>query len=279
MKLGCHAAMFGRERMATEPEILLREIASTGFDGFECNYRFVVGDTEQEFANMLKENGLELSALHYMANWIEDPEGAISGAVRVAEFLATQPSKNIVMSGQWADMDEKKMIEVVKNMDRAASEVAKLGVTLNYHNHHHEFVNGALPYKIMREYAPNMFFGFDIGWAYKGGYNPISLLKENRGRVQYVHIRDPRKLTDEEKVLLSRPPQPFGRMGQPDPDWMKIMYFPDLGNGDTDLKAQINFLNGYLPEGGWLIVEYEMGEPNVNRYIKAKKLIDELLLV
>lgn len=282
MKLGCHAAMFGRERMATEPDVLFREIASTGFGGFECNYRFAVGDNSERFVALLKEHDLELSALHFMADWANKPEEAVAEAVKVAEFLSTQPSKNIEMSGQWNDMTETEMIRVAKDMNRAALEVAKFGVTLNYHNHNGEFTNGALPYKVMREYAPDMYFGFDIGWAYKGGLNPIQLLKENWGRVQYVHIRDPQKLTVDPDTLvlpMMQRPKPGEKPQAPDPELMKILNFPDLGDGNTDLKAQINFLNGYLPEDGWVVVEYETGEPDVNRYIRAKKLIDELLLV
>jgi sugar phosphate isomerase/epimerase len=281
MKLGCHAAVFGRERMAAEPEVLFREIASTGFDGFECNFRFVIGEPQERFVALLKKYGLELSALHYMADWAGDPEGAISGAVKVAEFLATQPSKNIEMSGSWSDMTEEDMIRAAKNMNKAAVETAKLGVTLNYHNHNGEFINGALPYKVMREHAPDMFFGFDIGWIYKGGFNPISLLKENRGRVKYVHLRDPQKLTVDPNTMgnLMHRPKPGEKPQPPDPEMMKFFTFPDLGDGTADLKAQINFLNGYLPDDGWMVVEYETGEPDVNRYIKAKKLIDELLLV
>lgn len=279
MKLGCHAAMFGRDRMAGEPDVLLKEIATTGFAGFECNARFVVGEPEKRFDALLKENGLELSALHYSADWVGNTKEAIAGAVRIAEFLATQPSKNIEMSGNWDDMTEETMVEAAKNINIAAREVAKFGVALNYHNHNGEFIKGARPYRIMREFAPDMYFGFDIGWIYKGGFNPISVLKENRGRVRYVHLRDPQKLTVSPEELHSVMPRPGAKVQEPSPEILKFFVFPDLGEGDADIKAQINFLNGYLPDDGWVVVEYETGAPDVNRYIKAKKLIDELLLV
>lgn len=278
MKLGCHAAVFGRQRMATEPDKVFEEIASTGFGGFECNYMFAVGDMADRFNALLAKHGLEVAGLHFSGDWLGDKETATANIIKTAEYLQTQPNKNIVMSAGWGGMTGDQMVEVAKAMNNAALEAAKYGVRLNYHNHNGEFIGEAMPYKTLKEHAPDVFFGFDIGWAYKGGYNPIDLLKENRGRVSYVHLRDPQKLDkipDADVMSMFRP----GANQAPDPEIMKVMNFPDLGDGGADLKGQINFLNGYLPEDGWVVVEYETGEPDPQRYVRAKELIDELLLV
>jgi len=279
MKIGCHAAVFGRQRMATEPEAVFQEIAATGFEGFECNNAFVVGDNESKFNDLLAKYNLELSALHFAgSDWLNKPDEAIEAAVKIAKYLTTQPSKNIEMSGMWHMFtEEADIITACKNINRAAHEVAQMGVALNYHNHNWEFVNDVV-YKSLRDYAGEMKFGFDIGWMARGGYEVIPTLKANRGRVQYVHIRDPKKLDCDPKDMLMSFPKP-GEAFKPDPERMKKLEFPDLGDGETDLKGQINFLNGYLPEDGWMVVEYETGAPDYQRYVRAKKLIDEMLLV
>jgi sugar phosphate isomerase/epimerase len=258
MKIGCHAVMFAA-KLATDTVEVVNEIATTGFQGIEAGNRFVAIDKREVLMNSLKENGLELAAIHYnIQNWITDPNAAIAGAVEEAKFMAETPNKNVNFSFMpTEDMD---FDSVVNTFNEAAKACSQYGVSLNYHNHWAEFANGGKFYHTLIEKAPDLHFAFDLGWVYRGGFDPIAVLKEAQGRCTYVHLRDPDD-GPENAVVNGR----------------KFYLFPELGNGKTDLKAQLSFLKDYMPEDGWVVVEYEGGEPDVNRYIRAKKVIDSLL--
>ena len=259
MKIGCHAVMFG-PKIATDTTEVIREIATTGFQGIEAGNRFIALDKRDTFMKELAANNLELAAIHYNTPaWREDPKAAIAGAVAEAKFMAETANKNINFSFMPAPDDD--AAALAKIFNEAALACAEYGVSLNYHNHWAEFANGGSFYHALVEEAPALHFAFDLGWIYRGGFDPIAVLKETEGRCNYVHLRDPDD--GPENVEL--------------PDGRKFYLFPELGEGTQDLAKEVAFLKTYLPADGWCVVEYEGGEPDVNRYIRAKKYLDSIL--
>ena len=260
MKFGCHAVMFAA-KLATDMEETVKAIGTTGFQGIECGNRFVSLEMRPRLMELLTENGLELGAIHFAFMQLrEDPEGLYKGLREEAKFMATTPNKNINIS--FMPMPDEDFHKMAKIFDEAAKVCAEYGVSLNYHNHLAEFANDAAFIHTLLEEAPNLHYAFDLGWVKRAGYDPIKLLKEAEGRCNYVHLRDPKKevaAVASLEAMRSLPP------------------FPEFGTGETNLKEQIDFLKGYLKEDGWAIVEHEGGEPDVNRYIKAKAVLDALL--
>ncbi|MDL2232274.1 sugar phosphate isomerase/epimerase [Ruminococcaceae bacterium OttesenSCG-928-L11] len=250
MKLGCHAVLF-KDKIATDTQNVLNRLAQTGFQGAEMGARFFGMERQAELAAALQSAGIELSALHIgmpTAMWAENPEQARGIVRQAALFVKGIPCKNLMMSGQVCD----NLPLVAKNINLAAEECLESGVVLNYHNHKGEFDNDAEMYKILREQAPSLFFGFDLGWVRKGGYDIYRALEENQGRVGYVHVRD---------------------CG----DDRESHEFPDLGSGNEDLKKLMAYLSGYLPADGWAVVEYETGEENFERYDTAYRYLQTLM--
>ena len=266
MKLGCHCVLF-RERIATETEFVLTNMAATGFQGVEMGARFFGTERKDELKAALEKAGIELAALHVgvpMDVWQNEPEKAIETVLQAARFIVDFPNKNLTMSASPCDNLE----QVVAAMNKAAIACREMDVRLNYHTPAAEFnVNDAAMYKALRDHAPDICFGFDLGWIQKGGYDLYEVLEENRGRVSYVHLRDFGGLSylpadAEVKEDYS------SYVGKATP------FFPDLGGGETDFKKLLAYLKEYLPEDGWAIVEYETGEQDFDRYTKAKAFLD-----
>jgi len=274
MKLGCHCVLF-QGRIVTETQYILNELGKTGFQGVEMGSRFIGTDKREFFENALKEAGLELAALHVgvpMPLWQDEPNKAIAMVMEAAEFVKDGPNKNLTMSGSACE----KSIEAAKAMNEAAKQCRSIGVALNYHNHASEFlVRDAITYKALREYAPDLNFGFDLGWVQKGGFDPYEVLNENKGRVNYVHIRDfdRQYMTDEEKAEFEAKPKEFQQMMLQNMGGYVSPIFPDLGEGKSDLGKLLTFLQDYLPENGWGVVEYETGLQDFERYHKAYRTL------
>lgn len=271
MKLGCHCVLFG-PRIASEPENILEALSKTGFEGVEMGARFIGSDRNPRIISALEANHLQLSALHVaipMEMWESDPDKAIGAVLNAAHTIAEFPNKNLTMSGTPSE----KAIEVAKAMNTAALRCKELGVSLNYHNHAAEFlVNGGAMYKALRDYAPEMKFGFDLGWVMKSGYDVYDVLEENKGRVHYVHLRDYDTRQPSEEELAQRG-QHLAYLGG---NISRI--FPDIGDGIVDFRKLLHYLSGYLPADGWAVVEYETGEQDVSRYTRAYRLLHNMLI-
>lgn len=266
MKLGCHCVLF-RERIATETQFILNNMAATGFDGIEMGARFFGIERKEFLQKALDKAGIELAALHVgvpAEQWVSDPEKAIEIVLQAARFIRDFPNKNLTMSGQPVE----NTVAAAKAMNHAALVCRELGVTLAYHNHATEFsVNDAAMYKAIRDYAPDMNFAFDLGWVQKGGWDIYQVLEENKGRVAYVHLRDfggVDYLPDGETDLKDRYHSSAGTA---------TPFFPDLGSGQNDFKRLLSYLADYLPADGWAVVEYETGEQDFTRYRKARTFL------
>lgn len=113
---------------------------------------------------------------------------------------------------------------------------------------------GAQPkiFKAFVDFAPSLKFGFDIGWVYRGGSDPVELLKKYSERVSYLHLRDVDNRSIEDRK------------------------FPEIGEGLFDYGTIMKTVNEVLGENDWAVVEYEGGKEDFGRYAKAKKFIESL---
>lgn len=260
MKYGCHAVMFAA-KLATNMEEVVKDIATTGFSGIECGNRFISLEVRDKLMELLAENNLELAAIHYNSmDWRTDPAKAIAGLKAEAEYMGKTANKNINMS--FMVQPDEDINKIIATFEEAAKVAADYGCSLNYHNHLSEFANdGKFIYELL-EKAPHMNFAYDLGWVQRAGFDAVKLLKESEGRCNYVHLRNPKKEAIVECTLEGMRSLPL---------------FPEFYAGETDIKPQLEYLNAHFNDKGWAIVEHEGGEPDVQRYIKAKAYLDSLL--
>lgn len=91
---------------------------------------------------------------------------------------------------QIRDADEMK--EIVGRLDAAAERMEKNGFTFFYHNHHTEFqkFDGQTVLSYIAKNAPHIRVTLDIFWAQYGGADVLSLVRELKGRIGCVHLKD-----------------------------------------------------------------------------------------
>ena len=86
----------------------------------------------------------------------------------------------------------------------------------------------------------HLSFALDLGWVVKTGIGALEVIEELRGRLSYVHLRD----------------------------WSGSQ-FVDIGEGTTDIDGLVTALGPVLGDDGWLVVEYETGPQEMERYERA----------
>ncbi|SHE51663.1 sugar phosphate isomerase/epimerase family protein [Alkalibacter saccharofermentans] len=251
MHIGCHAVLF-KDRIKTDTEGLIKDLKSTGFEGSEIGSRFFGTEDKAGLIKILDKFKYQMSAMHVVGELNDFCDAEKTRILRnrimtVAEFVKDMPNKNIMFSGidQEGIRDFKSM---ALSIDSIAKECADIGVALNYHNHNWEFEKDRRIFNALADHAPNLKLGFDLGWVYKTGNDPIELVKEYRDRINYVHLRD---LNDEKE-------------------------FVEIGEGIMDFKTLIPLLKEVLDEDGWAVVEYEDGEEDIERYKRAYVYISKL---
>lgn len=85
-----------------------------------------------------------------------------------------------------------KIKDFSKKMNIMADRLQEHGIKLYYHNHHIEFekYDGKFILDIIRENADKIGFELDVHWVYRGGLNPVKVLKDYAGKVDLVHLKD-----------------------------------------------------------------------------------------
>ncbi|MDO5088165.1 MAG: sugar phosphate isomerase/epimerase [Leptotrichiaceae bacterium] len=85
-----------------------------------------------------------------------------------------------------------KIKEFSFKMNGIAEKLLEHGIKLYYHNHHIEFekYEGQFILDIIRENADKVGFELDVHWIYRGGVNPIDILRKYSGKADLVHLKD-----------------------------------------------------------------------------------------
>lgn len=241
MRLGCHAVLF-RERIVDQGESIIAAANSIGYEGIEIGSRFYGVKEKDALLARFAGKRIGLSGMHVGTKWdawISDPAGEQAKAVEVARFLDGFPNRNVIMSCG-APEGEIDPAAAARAMNAAAAACRDEGAMLHYHNHGWEYEGEKVLYRALRDHAGNLSLCLDLGWIEKAGADPLGVLREVGDRVSYVHVRD---------------------WGTDD--------FVDLGEGTTDLAALVAGLSPVLGSDGWLVVEYEYGDQEMERYERA----------
>jgi len=247
MKIGSHAVLF-RERIANETLEILSGMAKAGFEGVEMGARFFALEQKGQLVEALDKSGMSLAGLHVAAPFPElatDKNAVMERTLNAAQFLQDMPYCNIIFSSMQPEGAD--ITAAACNLNEIALHCLDLGVKINYHNHAHEFENDMEIFKILWDIAPDVHFGMDLGWVYKGGCNPIDVFLQHSSRVSYVHLRD---ANDDE--------------------------FVELGEGNFDYPMLMSTLQNTWGDKGWAMVEYEHGEQDMQRYANARKFLKGL---
>ena len=131
-----------------------------------------------------------------------------------------------------------KVIEFAKAANAASKKLKEEGIKLYYHNHHIEFIKygGKTMLDIIRENADELGFEIDVHWAHRGGYDPVKVIKDYKGKVDLVHLKDYR--------VAPIAPEAFDALGKGDFDgfmnaFVGNIQFAEVGEGSLDMPAII----------------------------------------
>lgn len=274
MRFGAHCVLYGAE-VASDPEAVLGRLARAGAEGCEIGQRFFGTDNRERLTAALEENHVELSGMHcnglYLADLLHNPEKSEEALIGTAKFVEPMKNKNVIATG-CVEMekiqdrpigagvpeeelhDPKKVKEMAVTLNGIVKKIKDTyGVQVHYHNHSWEFADNGLIFRSLMEYAPDLKFALDTGWAAVSGFSPEELLRANPDRFTYVHLRDYKKAEQAGSQIFSEVHRGY----------------VDLGTGDMDYAKLMPVLSDVLGEDGWAVVEYEMGNFDETSYAGA----------
>ena len=131
-----------------------------------------------------------------------------------------------------------KVLEFCQDVNEVTQKLKEDGITLYYHNHHVEFrkYDGKFLLDIIREKAPLLGFELDVHWVQRGGANPLEVIKDYKGKVELIHLKDYRiaAIPDEAFEVLYNGDYPTFMSA-----FTNIIEFAELGTGSLPLKAII----------------------------------------
>lgn len=274
MKFGAHCVLFGPEIGTNTAEVLAR-LAKAGAAGCELGQRFFSLDRREELTGYLSEAGIELAGLHCnelkLADLLFAPEKARQALLSAAEFMASMKNKNVIATGgipfeemrqrpigEGVPIPELHQAENARRMAEALNSIAKeakeiWGVQVHYHNHSWEFADGGMLWFALADYAPEVQFALDTGWAAVSGFDPLELIKRYPGRFGYIHLRDYTACQRPEEKIFSQVHEGF----------------VTLGTGAMGYPKLLRHLEEALGADAWAIVEYELGNFDQQSYTSA----------
>lgn len=162
----------------------LKKIADIGYKTVQ-----VSGTCDYE-ADWLKEelrkNGLECAITHYNTDKI------ISSPEEVAAAHKVFGCKYVGIG--WYDLNAKETQEFIETFKPSAKAIKDSGLSLSYHNHDPEFKieNGKTKLQTILESftEDELKITLDTFWAQAGGADPAKLIRELKGRVPCIHLKD-----------------------------------------------------------------------------------------
>jgi sugar phosphate isomerase/epimerase len=211
-----------RDALGKDFEGTLARVAKIGYKEVEFAGMFAklpdFTPAPKHALEVLKANGLTAPATHVPytalspANWPK----VIEASEIVGNKYIVNPSIDRELA-KTADGWKK----AAETFNRAGKESMRSGIHLGYHNHVEEFkpVDGKLPYDILlTECDPKLVvMEMDLGWAHKGGADPLAYFAKYPGRFPLVHVKDFDKDGDMTEV------------GKGVIDWKAIFAKADLG--------------------------------------------------
>lgn len=166
--------------------------AQAGFVGVEIGFRRLGQVSIDAAGDLLSRHGLRLSASHVGGNLADLAQAADerAGLDKVLSYLGALDARYLIYSGLNVDTDTALNAEI-ERLRAMATQCARRGVTLLYHNHDWEFRDGRHIWQRLRTAQIDALgFAPDLGWAVKGGYGMADLLDEIGDAVHVLHFKD-----------------------------------------------------------------------------------------
>ena len=182
-----------RNQIKDDVEATIKAVADAGYKQVEP-YGFPNADAMIKAA---RDNGLAVNSTHFDWDSVINPDQ--KGVRPFGEVLDKANDAGIkhLVIPYLADKNRKTLDDykqVCERCNKGAELAKKAGIQLSYHNHSFEFQpleGGATGYETMiKEFSPDMHFEVDVFWIEVGGKDPVEMIRQLKGRVSQLHLKD-----------------------------------------------------------------------------------------
>ncbi|MGL4949140.1 MAG: sugar phosphate isomerase/epimerase family protein [Anaeroplasmataceae bacterium] len=136
-------------------------------------------------------------------------------------------------------------------IEAQAVKLKEHGIRLYYHNHHIEFIkyDGKYLLDIIKDNTKEIGFELDVHWIQRGGENPVEYIKQYKGRLELLHLKDYKIISPNfEGISLAD----IGKFMQAFND---VVRFAEIGEGSLDFTNIIK--TGIETGARFLLIEQD----------------------
>jgi len=159
-------------------EAVLKGVKAAGVDGVEA-IENGYGLAPDAYRALLDKYGLEAFGCHCGMDALADRTTTWSKALGFKQLIVP-----------WLSVDALKMKATASALQSDAEFYAKRGIEVGYHNHAHEFENGADYIAGLLNAAPLLKFEPDIFWLAAAGKPAAEYLKPLENRLMTIHLKE-----------------------------------------------------------------------------------------
>ena len=161
----------------------LKKVSEIGYKGVEFAGFF--GHPAEEVKSWLDEYGLTVTGTHTGCQTLaEDFDGTVAYHKAIGCSTLIIPGANISCA---AAIDT-----LVNDINNWLPRLEAEGISLQFHNHHREFLpnqDGQIPIDELAR-RTSLKFEIDTYWAFAGGRDPIEVITRLKDRISYIHLKD-----------------------------------------------------------------------------------------
>ncbi|MFD2615899.1 sugar phosphate isomerase/epimerase family protein [Terrilactibacillus laevilacticus] len=164
----------------------LEKVSEMGYDGIE--FAGYYNESAQNIKEKCTELGLQIVASHIPAEKIlNDLDNVISFEKELGNNYIVCPYASYDTKDEWKSFASK--------LNVACKKIEDAGMTLVYHNHHHEFHKLEDTYILdyLLEMVPHLKAELDTYWIQYAGVDVVSYMSQYDNRTPFIHLKDMKK--------------------------------------------------------------------------------------
>ncbi|RLL40706.1 sugar phosphate isomerase/epimerase [Oceanobacillus piezotolerans] len=129
--------------------------------------------------------------------------------------------------------DKDRIMAFIERAEAMAHRLAEHGIELYYHTHHIEFqkYDGEFLLDLIKNNTSKLGFELDVHWIQRAGVNPVEFVKQYKGRISLLHLKDYRigqlEVTEDDLKDLAQFMVKF----------TNTIEFAEVGEGNLDIPA------------------------------------------
>lgn len=241
VKIGVQASTVKKSFEEVGPYETLKKLHEIGYNSIEISQVATTPENIAEIQKATADFGMEVASMSAsLKPQVKDGESLMTHYDKiVADCKAV--GTDLLRIGMlpidaMASLD--KVLKFCHDVNEVTQKLKEDGITLYYHNHHIEFrkYDGKFLLDIIREKAPLLGFELDVHWVQRGGANPLEVIKDYKGKVELIHLKDYR--------IAEIPQDGFDALYSGDlakfmDYFTNTIQFAELGTGSLPLKEII----------------------------------------